>query len=393
MPAWLQVVGAIASAILSYYTSYDDTKVRDMLRDIAYNQNLALQKLDQVAFQIDKLGVAIDALPPEIQQIVHSQALITLNTTINGALIRYKNLLAEHHGPDNDFFKNQVVTLYNDVSKARAELEAISRTDNVEYAPLAAAVSPFAMLLELSLLYRVGKQGNNLRAATTKDFQAWFARILDPNVQNSLATYLSIKTTALTQSDKNLASGLLQLPVANPGTRQAFYCLENEIGGTSKVSPLMGGRPGETWAELLGLTWIRFCGVTTLNQTHDQGVVVWSVGPDDPKLDLEQYARKGPSDVWYGQKPSYAIAVDSYDSEDIQRFQGQDHPSRVRDILNSPKWHDFVANRFPTGKQQLAENNQFRIDVKLANDITIAVKAAQNIVHATLAGQITSIAE
>jgi hypothetical protein len=157
MPVWLQVVGAIASALLSYYISYDDTKVREMLADIAYDLNLALQKLDEIADQIDKLGAAISALPQEIQQIVHSQALIDLNTAINGALIRYKDLLAGHKGPDSGFFREEVVNLYNDVAKARAELEATSRADNVEYAPLAAAVSPLAMLLELGLLYRLGK--------------------------------------------------------------------------------------------------------------------------------------------------------------------------------------------------------------------------------------------
>jgi hypothetical protein len=56
MPVWLQVVGAIASALLSYYTSYDDTKVRDMLADIAYDLNLALQKLDEIADQLTGLA-------------------------------------------------------------------------------------------------------------------------------------------------------------------------------------------------------------------------------------------------------------------------------------------------------------------------------------------------
>jgi hypothetical protein len=332
-------------------------------------------------------------LPQEIQQIVHSQALANLNTAINGALIRYKDLLAEHKGTDSDFFRGEVVNLYNDVSKARAELEATSRADNLEYAPLAAAVSPLAMLLELGLLYRLGKQANDLRAATTKDFQAWFARVLDPTVQNSAATYLNVKTAALGQSDKDVSSGLLQLAVANPSTRQAFYCLEHQIGGSMPVSGIFGiSKPGLTVAEVAGLTWIRFYGITTLNQEHDQGVVAWTVGTNDPKLDIEQYARKGPSDQWYGPKPAYSTPIDSYDSKDIQRFQGQDHPSRVRDILNSPKWHDFVANKFPGAKVQLAENNQYRVNVKFANDVILAVRTAQNIIHGTLTGKISSIA-
>jgi hypothetical protein len=212
-------------------------------------------------------------------------------------------------------------------------------------------------------------------------------------VQNSATAYLNEKTAALGQSDKDVASGLFQLAVANPGTRQAFYCLEHEIGGSMPAPAFFGARPGESMAEWSGLTWIRFYGITTLNQGHDQEVVVWTVGPANPKLDIEQYARKGPSDQWYGPKPAYSTPIDSYDSKDIQRFQGQDHPSRVRDILNSPKWHDFVANRFPGAKQQLADNNQLRVNVKFANDVILAVKAAQNIIHATLTGQIALAAE
>ncbi|MGY3347202.1 hypothetical protein ACVI1I_006209 [Bradyrhizobium sp. USDA 4459] len=198
---------------------------------------------------------------------------------------------------------------------------------------------------------------------------------------------------ALTQSDKDVASGLLQVAVANPGTRQAFYCLEHQIGGTMPAPVIFAPRPGETFAEWLGLTWIRFYGVTTLSQKPDQGVFIWVVGQTDPQLDIEQYARKGPSDQWYSAKPSYSIPIDSFDSRDIQRLQGQDHPSRVRDIESSPKWHDFLANRFPAAKQQLANNNQLRVNVKFASDVIAAVRAARSILSATFTGRIMAIAE
>jgi hypothetical protein len=72
-----RLLGTIANGLLSYYSSYDeDAKVRDMLKDIAYDLNLALQKLDDIVAQIDKLGIAIAALPG----IVHSESIIKLQS-------------------------------------------------------------------------------------------------------------------------------------------------------------------------------------------------------------------------------------------------------------------------------------------------------------------------
>jgi len=163
MPVVLQVIGAIASLLLSQYTAYDDSHVRDMLKDIAYDLNLALQKLDEIAAQIDKLGAAIAALPEQEYKIIHSEALSALNTEIKGALIQYTDLLTGHKGPDSTFFTKSVKKNYNEVWKARSELEAYSSEGSVEFAPLAAVVSPLAMLLELGLLYRLGRQAYELR--------------------------------------------------------------------------------------------------------------------------------------------------------------------------------------------------------------------------------------
>lgn len=152
MPIVLQIVGAIASFLLSQYTAYDDSHIREMLRDIAYNVNLALQKLDEIAVQIGKLGDAIAALPEQEYKIAHSEQLVALNKVIQGALIRFEDVSQRHKtAEDNALIKDVLMAIYHDVSKARSELEAYSEDSAVEFAPLAAAVAPLALLLELGL--------------------------------------------------------------------------------------------------------------------------------------------------------------------------------------------------------------------------------------------------
>ena len=111
---------------------------------------------------------------------------------------------------------------------------------------------------------------------------------------NSVASYIKEKSAKLAQSDKDVASGVLQLAVANPNTRQAVYCLEHQIGSTVQAPIWRGASIGESYAEWdggAGLTWIRLYGITTLNQWNDQGVVVWMVGQNDLKLEMEAYTR------------------------------------------------------------------------------------------------------
>jgi hypothetical protein len=274
------ILGDIAKALLSYYASYDDHNVREMLKDIAYDLKLALKKLDDIAANVKTLEDAIAALPEKERKMFHSEEIKSLNSEIKGALRHYKGLLSQHQGPDNKEFIGEVLDLYHSVYKAREKLENDSLDDDVEFAPLAAAVSPLAMLLELGLLFRLGKQYDDIRAAATKEFQEWFDHILG-SMPNSVASYIKEKSAKLAESDKDVASGVLQLAVANPNTRQAVYCLEHQIGSTVQAPIWRGASIGESYAEWdggAGLTWIRFYGITTLNQWNDQGVVVWMVG-------------------------------------------------------------------------------------------------------------------
>jgi hypothetical protein len=113
---------------------------------------------------------------------------------------------------------------------------------------------------------------------------------------------------------------------------------------------------------------------------------------DDLKLEMEAYTRIPASDHWRSPKPNYSTPIDSYDSQNIERFLGVNWDVNVQDVKDSPKWGDF-CKRFSAAKPQLAENNQLRIDLKFGKDVGQAVKAAQNIIHGTKTGKIASVAE
>src|SRR5215467_2717376 len=116
MPAWLQ----IASAILSYYGSYDDTHLKDMIKDVAYNVRQVLQRLNEISLQIAQLSAKLDALPDEIRKILYSFELQDLNDTILAANLRYRQLLRTK--PKTPIFIEQLKLIYDDVVKARTKL-------------------------------------------------------------------------------------------------------------------------------------------------------------------------------------------------------------------------------------------------------------------------------
>jgi hypothetical protein len=387
---WLTIIGGIAGAILSYYTQYNDTQVREMLKDIAYDLNLALQKLDEISTQLNQLGAAIAALPIQVQQIVHADAINTLNTAIAGALIRYRTLLTTHEGPDNDIFKTEALAIYNDVSKARSELQALSQGDDIQYAPLSSISAPVALLIEMGLLYRLGRQAAPLRAATSANFKQWFARLLDDNVTNSLSNYFTKNTNALATSNRAIGSGLLGPAIAHPGTSQAVYCLEHQIGSLERW-PGIGNT--ETVAEAAQITWIRIYGVVTIHQTVTNSETLWAVGTNEPQFSLETYARKYSTDQWYGPRPIWNITIQSYDSRDIQRFHGHNAAKRLQDILNSVDWHNFIAVNLPQATQDLAQNNQLILNVRTATDVKNSIQAALRLLTLSAANRIISSSE
>ena len=206
---WLTIVGAIASAIISYYTAYNDLDIKDILHDIAYDLKQVLAKLNEIAGQIDALAKAVAALPEQIRREIHEEAINTLNTAISRAIIAYQDLVRKHEGPvDKDFSKIALDIFYR-VQTARTELEALSRGDNEIYSAITAVMSPVAMMLEMGGLFRLGKDVQNLRDNTAIDYGEWFNRILDPSNNNSLAHYVIDLATQLATSDGDLKASPL----------------------------------------------------------------------------------------------------------------------------------------------------------------------------------------
>jgi hypothetical protein len=260
MPVWLQIVGAIASALLSYYTRYDDTHVKDMLKDIADNLNLALQRLNEISVQINNLLAEIRKLPDIFARITYANDLEALNVQIKSALVRYDQLINAGH--PNNFIIEQTKDIYNRLVAARTALEASSAECPEEFVGLAAVMSPLSYLLEMALLYRIGMDAAGLRDATTASYSAWFKALLDPARPNSLASAVRDGQAALLASDNDVHTGLFGPAAASPGTSQAVYCVEHRIGSDIWNGPFLPR--GQTLAEIFQLTWIRLYGLITL---------------------------------------------------------------------------------------------------------------------------------
>lgn len=120
MPEWLQIAAAVAGAILSYYGRYDDTNVKEMIKDVAYNVGLALQRLNEISLQIADLQNKLEQLPDKFKEILYAAELTNLNDTILAASLRYKQLIG--NPPPRKEFAKQLHLIYDDVIKHRTNL-------------------------------------------------------------------------------------------------------------------------------------------------------------------------------------------------------------------------------------------------------------------------------
>ncbi|RWE96487.1 hypothetical protein [Mesorhizobium sp.] len=372
MPLWLQVAGAIASAVLSYFGRYDDSHVQEMIKDVAYNLNLALQRLNEISIQIARLVQAVEELPEEIAANDYRAALQRLNTEVLASTIRYEQLLKTN--PKTSLFVEQIKEIYNNVVEARTNLQVLSLAGNVQFAPLAASIVPVSLVLELGLLYRLGREGRELRRATQENYHRWFDFLLDPTEPNSVAANVNSGVPALAASDGRVNGGILSIALTNPSTPQAVYGLEHQIGRSIR-SPFF---PDKSMAQLLNETWIRFYGVLTATSSTVNGERIWDIGAISESFQVEQYA-KGANGNWYTPVPKWTINLDTYDSGDLQRFRGQNHAQRVADIMNSPKWRNFLTEILPASVAELGENNRIRAELKFASDVLAALQAAGRI--------------
>lgn len=386
MPVWLTIVGAIASALMSYYGRYDDSHVRELIRDVAKNLNLALQRLNEISVQVAQLTNLVERLPDEFREISYEAELRQLNDTILASILRLRQLLTTT--PATPLFREQIKDIYNNTVKARTELQIKSLAGPVKFTPLAALVSPISQLLELSLLYHLGREGRELSKATQDAYRDWFTFLLDPAIPNSVAANVAINEAALVASDAAVANGIFAPALKAPGSRQAVYCLEHQIGNFPH--PLM---PDRTFAQALNETWIRFYGVVTALQKIDTGEKVWDIDALGASFGIEQFAKAAGTGAWYGQTPAWSIAVDGYDTRDINGYRGQSHAERVADIMNSSKWRAFVTTTLPTSTRELDENNRIRVQLRVARDVLAAVRAATVVASYVESGAIESSAE
>jgi hypothetical protein len=169
-----------------------------MLKDIADNLDLALQRLNEISAQINNLLAEIRKLPDIFARITYANDLEALNVQIKSALVRYDQLINAGH--PNNFIIEQTKDIYNRLVAARTALEASSADCPEEFVALAAVMSPLSYLLEMALLYRIGMDAAGLRDATTASYSAWFKALLDPARPNSLASAVRDGQAALLAS-------------------------------------------------------------------------------------------------------------------------------------------------------------------------------------------------
>lgn len=371
MPAWLQIAGAIAGALLSYYTRYDDTKVQDFLKDISHNVNQILQRLGEISFQIDNLFAEVAKLPEEVRQLLINNDLSNLNSQVGGGAIKYAEFVDT---PNDPLVQKEIQNLYSTISNVRSVIQFRSTTGEAFAAPLAAIIAPLAFHLELGLLQSLGPEADVLRQATVKSYLAWFNNILDPTIGNSLASYVRDQTNLLGASDNTLLNGIFGPAVKTPGVRQAIYALENDVD----TPTLDKTRP-----------WYREYAIATLLQQPFQSYQIWRLEQDvSPKFEYETYARvssayQRETDDWYPPgRPPYTIAFDRFNSGDLQRFDGQTAGQRVADIMNSAPWRNFATRTVPAALKELDSNNRYRGSIKFATDVLTSIGIVQKLAQA-----------
>lgn len=372
MPVWLQIAGAVAGALLSYYTRYDDTKIEDFLRDISHNVNQILQRLGEISFEMDKLFAEVAKLPEEIRHLLINNELSNLNSQVGGGAIKYAEFVDT---PDDPLVQREIQSLYSTISDVRSVIQFRSTTGEAFAAPMAAIIAPMAFHLELGLLQSLGPPADVLRRATVKSYLAWFDNMLDPTIGNSLASYVRDQTKLLGDSDKTLLNGILGPAVRTPGTRQAIYALENDVD----TPTLDKSRP-----------WYREYAIATLLQQPFQGYQIWRLDKNlSPKFEYETYARissafKRETDDWYppAGKPPYTIAFERFNSGDTKRFDGQTAGERIADIMNSAPWRNFATRAVPDAVKELALNNEFRGSIKYATDVLRSIDIVRKLAQA-----------
>jgi hypothetical protein len=382
--AWLQVAGAVAMAILSYYTSYDDKHVREMIEEVAYNINLALQKLDEIAAQVASVLAEVKKLPDEFRKILKEQELSEHNTAVQAALIRYRALL---HTPPNDytpkdFIRRQIEDIYNDLVKTTTKLQALSLEGDIQLAPLAGLMVPIAMTLELALLYRLGVPARDLRRKTIARYRHWLNEMLSANHLNNVSAALRAANGNAEATQKVLEQSILNPALTQHDTRQAIYCLEHQIGGTVPF-PF---QPGKSWAEVTRETWNRIFAIITLTRQAVNNVPLWQLA-GTKQIETEWYYRVATTDRWYGPRPTWALHVDNYDSQDLGRYSGQNTAQRRTDIENSPKWRAFVTTGWPKCGEYLDNYNLAHLYQKFTSDVEYSLQSAKRVVQLALDNQ------
>jgi hypothetical protein len=365
MLLWLPDAAGAASRLLSYFAGYDGAQGLGPIQDIAKNPNEA-QKLIETSAQLS--SAPLRSLPA-------TEKISDQNTALLASRGRYRSIIPPPPDTGKPTVTRQVEDVYDDVVKITTKLEQLSGPAPLELTPFVALLAPLAAMFELALLDRLGSDWEEIRLKTAARYQAWFALLLSPvGVANSIASAVDYAAQQNDGLEGKLKSSILAPALAKPGSRQAVYCLEHQIG----ISDHAPFSPNKSLAELYNETWIRFYGVATIVESTQSDVLARSIG-DVPEV--EQYARVALTDRWYGPKPPWGIPVDSYDSRNIQGFRGQSHVERVRDIQNSAKWRAFLTGAWPQACSQLPPSNEARLYLKFVADVFNSIKAAAMVVR------------
>ncbi|MDX0158985.1 hypothetical protein GOC40_12240 [Sinorhizobium meliloti] len=377
MPVWLQIAGAIASALLSYFTRYSDKAVRDMVADLAENFLEIFIKLDEISLKIDKLQEDIDKLPEKVRKLLQLDELSRQHYVIKSSYIRFKTAVSS-----GSFEQEELEFIFQRVVEASTILQSRSEDANVEQVPFLCLLVPHAFVLEIAILIQLGPEKADFRQATIERYQKWFAQLLDPSIKNSVASAELDSAAKLQENGTRLRSGLLGPAMANPGVPSAIYALEHRIGSTVMMERDDPKDPSKRlrvpWSTQQKPPWISLYAVTTL-EVNRETPPTWS----SAKIERKRFTRIADSNDWIGPSPPWkGLRIHSFDSANIDRFQGQTDGERVRDVENNPAWRSFVNVQLPEALASLERQNELIGYEKMASD----VKGTLKILNEQIAG-------
>jgi hypothetical protein len=367
IPPWVQIGGAAALALLSYFTSYKGGHVEDMLTDMARDLKLVLQKLDEISGKISNVLAKIKELPDRMRQILKEQELSEHNTKVKALLLRYDQELPRD--PKNPLVTREVERIYHDLANTTAVLQVLSREGDIQLAPLASMMVPLCLLLEVALLFRLGRDAHDLREMTIERYRLWLSDLLDNKHPNNIAAALQDADEKLAASERASKYGILQPAWMFCDSRQAICGVEHRIG-SSDVD-----EDGKSEAERLHETWWSLYAVILLTHQDINGADTWKLGGSE-NLETEWYARVAGTFQWLGPSPPWTINVDFYDGGSLYAYRGQETAQRKQDILHSSAWLTFITKSWPKSIEDLSMYNCALVRQKFVSDVYHSVSAA-----------------